>query len=125
MDIVTGNITKGKDLYGRDHELDVLWNGIEKDSLLLTSPRRYGKTSIVVRMKEEPRHGWFVTYIDMEGFSEPYEFITDLLKHSQPTILKRIKNIFKSGIDAADKIEFLNMITIKLRESSVSWKKRH
>ncbi|MCY4491203.1 MAG: hypothetical protein OXC46_07040 [Thaumarchaeota archaeon] len=121
MAIVTGNIAKGKDLYGRD-ELDVLCKGIEKDSLLLISPRRYGKTSIGIRMKAETRHGWSVTYIDMEGFSEPCEFIMGL-NHSR-TMLKRIKNLFKSGIVATDKVEFFNMIAIKLRESDNSWKKK-
>ena len=58
MDIVVGNIVKGEDLYGREHELELLWKRVEKDSLLLTAPRRYGKTSIVYHMKENREAGW-------------------------------------------------------------------
>ena len=94
MDIVAGNIVKGEDLYGRKRELQLLWKTIEKDSLLLTSPRRYGKTSIVNYMKDNPQLGWSVTYIDMEGFADPSEFIIELLSHIHPTLLQKVKIFF-------------------------------
>ena len=124
MDIVTGNIVKGEDLYGRDCELELLWHTIKKDSLLLTSPRRYGKTSIVYHMKDNPQHGWSVIYLDMEGSDEPYEFIIELLSHSHPTLLQNLKNLFHSVKDAIDEVEFFNMVAIKLQESNTSWKKK-
>ena len=124
MDIVAGNIVKGEDLYGRKHELQLLWKTIEKDSLLLTSPRRYGKTSIVNYMKDNPRPGWSVTYIDMEGFADPSEFIIELLSHVNPTLLQKVKNLFHSARDATDAFEILDVIGIRLREPNNNWKKK-
>ena len=124
MDIVVGNIVTGEDLYGRKRELQLLWKTIEKDSLLLTSPRRYGKTSIVNDMKDNPRPGWSVTYIDMEGFADPYEFIIELLSHVNPPLLQKVKNLFRSARDATDTFQILDVIGVKLRESNSSWKKK-
>lgn len=111
-------------MYGRKDELQLLWKTIEKDSLLLTSPPRYGKTSIVNDMKDNPQPGWSVTYIDMEGYADPYEFILELLSHITPTLLQKIKNLFRSARDATDKFQILDVIEIKLRESNDSWKKK-
>ena len=124
MDIVTGNIVRGDDLYGRKHELKLLWRTVEKDSLLLISPRRYGKTSIVNYMKDNPQSGWSVIYIDMEGFADPHEFIGELLKHVNLTLLQKIKNLFRSARDSTDRFQILDAIEIKLRESSEDWKKK-
>ena len=123
MDIVVGNVVKGDDLYGRDRELRLFWETIEKDSLLLTSPRRYGKTSIVNDMKDRPRAGWSVIYIDMEGFSDPYEFVVELLSHANPTLLQRTRNLFRSARDATDEFQLLDFVRVKLREPDDSWKK--
>ena len=124
MDIVTGNIVKGEDLYGRERELELLWNTIEKDSLLLTSPRRYGKTSIVNYMKDKPQPGWSAIYIDMEGSAKPHEFIMELLNQVNPTLLQKAKNLFQSARDATNAVQILNMIEIRLREPNDDWKKK-
>ena len=123
MDIVVGNVVKGDNLYGRDRELRLFWETIEKDSLLLTSPRRYGKTSVVNDMKDRPQAGWSVIYIDMEGFSDPYEFVVELLSHANPTLLQKARNLFRSARDATDEFQLLDLARIKLREPDGSWKK--
>ena len=122
VDIVTGNIVKGDDLYGRDHELDLLWKTVEKDSLLLTSPRRYGKTSVVKAMEDNPRAGWSVIYVDMEGSSDSYEFVVELSKRVSTTPLQKTRNLFRSARDATDELHLPGLVGVKLREPDVSWK---
>ena len=124
MDIVVGNIVKGEDLYGRAAELHQLWEDIEKGSLILTSPRRYGKTSIVHHMKDNSRHGWSVIYIDMEGYADPYEFIIKILNQSEFSLLQKIGHFFHSARDATDKLEILDTIRIELRTSNSDWKNK-
>ena len=124
MDIVAGNIVKGDDLHGRKHELELLWKTIETDSLLLTSPRRYGKTSVVNYMKDNPESGWSVTYLDMEGFADPYEFINELLRHVDLTLLQKIKNLFHSARNTIKRFQILTMIEIELLESNDGWKQK-
>lgn len=122
VDIVTGNIVKGDDLYGRDYELDLLWKTVEKDSLLLTSPRRYGKTSVVKAMEDNPRAGWSVIYVDMEGSSDPPEFVAELSKRVSTTPLQKTRNLFRSARDATDELHLPGLVGVKLREPDVSWK---
>ena len=57
MEIVVGNTVKGENLYGREPEIRQLWETVEKSSLLMMSPRRYGKTSMVHAMKDSSRQG--------------------------------------------------------------------
>ena len=123
MDIVVGNIVKGEDLYGRTSELQQLWEEIEKGSLILTSPRRYGKTSIVHHMKDNPRQGWSVIYIDMEGSADPYEFIIEILNHSESTPLQKIKRFFHSARDSTNNFQILDAIKIELQKPNSDLKK--
>ena len=122
MDIVVGSVVRGDDLYGRDSELRLLWKMIEKDSLLLTSPRRYGKTSVVNAMKDNPLAGWSVIYIDMEGSSDPYEFVVELLEHANIPLSHKMRNLFRSARGATDEFQ-LGFAGIKLRGSNNNWKK--
>ena len=123
MDIVVGNVVKGEDLYGRARELQYLWEVVKKSSLMLDAPRRYGKTSIVSYMKDNPYQGWSVTYIDMEGFEHPYEFITELLDHVESNILQNLKNIFRDVRNNTESVNFVNTFAIALRTPDRDWKK--
>lgn len=122
MDIVVGNIVKGEDLYGRTTEIQQLWEEIGKSSLILTSPRRYGKTSIVHHMKDNPRQGLSVIYVDMEGSTDPYEFIIEILNHSEFTLLQKMQHFFHAARDATSRLHILDAIEIELRDSSKNWK---
>ena len=46
---ITGQAVVGDDLYGRDYELDRLWERLEQgEHILMLAPRRVGKTSLIV-----------------------------------------------------------------------------
>ena len=40
---------KGCNFWGRSAEVDILWRLLERGDVLLTGPRRYGKSSLDVR----------------------------------------------------------------------------
>lgn len=124
MRIIVGNVVRGDDLYGRERELQDLWDVIDTDSLILISPRRYGKTSVVTAMKDNPKPGWSVMYVDMEGFSDPAEFIVELLRHTQPALLQKTRRLFFSAAEAVEDIHVLDTIGMKLRKPETSWKKK-
>lgn len=63
-------------------------------------------------------------YIDMEGFTDPHEFIIELLNHGKPTLLRKAKNLFYSARDTTDSVQILDMIKIDLRESNHDWKEK-
>ena len=123
MDIVVGPPVMGDDLYGRDRELHQLWETIEKGSLLLTSPRRYGKTSVVKDMEKHPQAGWSVIYTDLEDLHDPYEFLAALLSHINLTPLQKTRNLLRNARDATDEFQLLDLVRVNLRKPDGNWKK--
>ena len=76
--IKAGPPVEGDDFYGREKELKYEWeNHISKGvSLLLSAPRRVGKSSFSKKMlKFAEEKGWRTLYLDLEGISTESEFI--------------------------------------------------
>jgi len=42
---IIGNVPRGEDYFGQEQLIENLWNRLEKDNILLTAPRRFGKTA--------------------------------------------------------------------------------
>jgi len=73
-----GPPVEGDDFYGREKELQYAWEyHISKGvSLLLSAPRRVGKTSFSKKMlKMAEENGWKTLYLDLEGISTEIEFV--------------------------------------------------
>ena len=65
---ITGQAVIGEDLYGRESELELLWEKLEQgEHVLMLAPRRVGKTSLMLELRREPRENWDVFYVDVEG----------------------------------------------------------
>ena len=76
--IKAGPPVEGSDFYGREKELKYAWEyQISKGvSLLLSAPRRVGKTSFSKKMlKMAEENGWKTMYLDLEGISTESEFV--------------------------------------------------
>lgn len=44
-----GALVRGGDFYGRDALVDLIWQKLRNDNILLAPPRRFGKTSVMYR----------------------------------------------------------------------------
>jgi hypothetical protein len=67
------------DVIGRDDFIKRLWRNLESQSLVLTSERRIGKTSVIRKMKEEQSGSGVVCVLrDLEGLRTPKEFVEGL-----------------------------------------------
>ena len=78
ISIKTGPPVEGRDFYGRKKDLQYAWKThIEKGtSLLLSAPRRVGKSSFSKKMLEIARdNGWKTLYLDVEGISTESAFV--------------------------------------------------
>lgn len=76
---VVGSPARGDDLYGRDGDVDALWALLDRGSVLLAAPRRYGKTSIMFALADRPRAGSQVVQIDVEAIEHPVDLFVSLL----------------------------------------------
>ena len=80
MESVAGAPVVGDDLFGREQELAHIWRMLERGAhVLMTAPRRVGKTSLMREMERDPRDGWIVAYADVEACTEPGGVIAEIL----------------------------------------------
>jgi len=70
-------VATGSDFFGRDDILTKIWKQIEKgQNVIICGPRRYGKTSIMRRIKEGASfHGYKPVMIDLESIYSPQELV--------------------------------------------------
>lgn len=75
-----GSPVRGKDFFGRERFVDLLWQKILHGNILLAAPRRFGKTSVMYRLIDEPRYESKVIHADLESVTEPTELIIQLIE---------------------------------------------
>jgi len=87
-----GGILSGKEVVNRENEINKIWDALENQSVVLTSERRVGKTSVLTKMKENPKNDWIPVKYIVEGKWQPIEFVEGLYE----TLLKMdiLKNKF-------------------------------
>lgn len=85
----------GIDFIGRKKELNAAWNALAAtNSLLLSSPRRVGKSSFARKLIEKAKNEeWSSIYLDVQGIKNETEFGSYLLAE-----LQKIKNEVSSHI---------------------------
>ena len=88
---VLGGHVPPERVVGRDEFIDVMWNKLENDSIVLVSERRIGKTSVIFKMYKEPRKGWYPVYLVVEGVRSPTEFISKIVDEVSPILSGRGK----------------------------------
>jgi hypothetical protein len=87
ISLKAGSPVEGVDFYGREKELQYAWEyHISKGvSLLLSAPRRVGKTSFSKKMlKMAEENGWKTMYLDLEGISTESDFVRFFKKEFKP-----------------------------------------
>ncbi len=96
---LAGPVVRGSDFWGRDEEVEALWRLVNKGNVLITGPRRYGKTSLMSALDDSPREGWTVVSLDVEYVQDPPEFLIEvtaaLLEH--PAIRKVVPRVLKKA----------------------------
>jgi hypothetical protein len=69
-----------KDVLGRDRLIADLWGVLERQSVVLVSERRMGKTSVIKKMHAERPDGVLTFYQDLEGIRTPVEFVEHVFR---------------------------------------------
>lgn len=88
-----GAPVRGRDFYGRDGLVELIWQKLKVGNILLAAPRRFGKTSVMYRLIDEPRFGFKIVHADLEHMIEAAELISQLtVQLAKDTRLSRITN---------------------------------
>jgi hypothetical protein len=79
--IRTGSYARATDFYDRMDTINAIWEKLGRGkSLILQAPRRYGKSSLLQYIVDNPVRGWRTCFIDLEGAASPADFATAVLK---------------------------------------------
>ena len=97
-----GAIARGDDFWGREADVQALWSRLHHGSVLLTAPRRYGKSSLMNALVDAPQSGWIVEYLDVESVATPDEFLVAVTA----TLLARdkLRKALHGVVNAAGKL---------------------
>ena len=75
---LVGPPVRGANCYGRDAFVDLVWQKLDVGHVLLAAPRRFGKTSIMYRLVDEPRGEYQIVHADLEHLPDAAAFITEI-----------------------------------------------
>ena len=78
--IPVGNPAVGKDFIDREKEILFILSTLEKDSVLLIAPRRFGKTSIMRKVEKELiDKDEICVFLEVEDVNSPHRFISEIV----------------------------------------------
>ncbi len=86
--ILGGNVPPDR-VIGRDAFIRKMWRNLENQSVVLVAERRIGKTTVIRKMAEEPKEGWFPIFMLVEGLRSPTEFISRIVDRVSPILNRR------------------------------------
>lgn len=112
-----GGYISPNEVIGRDELIRELWDTLENQSVVLSSVRRIGKTSIIKKMAEECPKGRLAIYHDVEGLETPLEFAELVFKdvHEYLSLRKKLAEKTLSLLKDLGKMEIGG--TIKFPET--------
>ena len=80
-----------KEVIGRERLIQILWETVEQQSLVITAERRIGKTTVIKKMRHEPVAGWVPVFQDLEGCHSAAEFAMAVYKEIHQFLSKKGK----------------------------------
>ncbi len=77
----TGEPVEPTDLWFRDHFIDQVWEKLRRQHVLISAPRRTGKTSVMNHLATNPREGYLVVYQNVQDLSHPAQLFQTILEN--------------------------------------------
>jgi hypothetical protein len=92
----------GCDFFDRKEIIDQCWDTLESSSLILSAPRRYGKSSIMLHLRNNPHEEFYPIYFELEdhfslnGFI--CEFVSKVIENDR-SLIKKLKKMFSKAFE--------------------------
>lgn len=109
MEIRTGNAVRGENFYRRDFLVEKIWDRIESgNNILLVAPRRVGKTSLMLHLKDNPKENHNFIFINVESVTSENEFfrilLSKLISSGMVKFIHKSQNFIKEHLPIVKKI---------------------
>jgi len=103
---MVSGVARGEDFFDREKEIDKIMKTLEKENILLVAPRRFGKTSIMERIKEIlEEKGETCLRFDIQYVDSPAEFIQEIIRELSKIKEKKLIGKLKKIFDSIQEIE--------------------
>jgi len=73
-----GPPVRGDDFFGREAFVKLVSDKLKAGHVLLAAPRRFGKTSVMYRLMDDPQWDYRIVHADLEHLTDPASLITEL-----------------------------------------------
>jgi hypothetical protein len=122
---IVGPVVRGENCYGRQEKIRIIWDKLKTGNVLLAAPRRFGKTSIMYRLIDDPQPDFRIIHADLEHMTAPAQLLEELfmqlakdsklrgLLNDISTIPGRIWETVKQNISEVE----LYKVRLELRQS--------
>lgn len=130
-DFYTGAPVAPVDLQFRQQFIDQIWEKLRTEHVLVTAPRRTGKTSVMNHLLDRPERDFITVYQNVQDLKHPadlFQTILDNFHEKHPQFLKQLtargwKLITDSWERVSKRVEEVDAggFKIALRESDPNW----
>ena len=115
-DFYTGSPMEPEDLWFRDAFIDGLWEILRGEHVILSAPRRTGKTSVMKHLAARPREGFSPVSVFVQDLDHPNEFLLTLLDAFQEkhpnlfrTVFQSTGSLFGMALDCLEHVEITGL----------------
>ena len=77
--LIVGPPATGERFYDREDIVKLIWERLDTSGLLLVAPRRFGKTSVMLNLRDNPKDDYKPVFMDVEWFESPSQFVAELI----------------------------------------------
>lgn len=112
-----------KSVIGRSHVIQVIWDTLDQQSIVMTAERRIGKTTVIKKLKAEPAPGWVPVFQDLERCHTAAEFAMVVYKevHQFLTGKGQAARRAKEWLTALGGVEIGGLVKLP-EKADVAWK---
>ncbi|MCB2356938.1 ATP-binding protein [Clostridium estertheticum] len=113
MKITTGQAARGENFFKRPILINKLWRKIDSDSsIIISAPRRVGKTSLMRYIEDNPRDKYYVVYVITESVYNENKYYKEIVKailncdsiRKRDKVINSIKDIAKNIFKSIDEV---------------------
>lgn len=77
-ELIVGPPATGRRFYDREELVKLIWERLKVGSILLVAPRRFGKTSVMLHLRDNPEPGYLPIFLDVEWLGSPTQFVVEV-----------------------------------------------
>ncbi|MCK4576668.1 hypothetical protein KAU34_09695, partial [candidate division WOR-3 bacterium] len=121
--IVPTTVVRSNDFFNYEDFITSLWKELKTKHIILTAPRRFGKTSLLYNFLDNPKEDFRPIFFDLESISDNTSFIIEVIislkrvkwVNEYKSISKFIQGSFKSASEL-DIVQYREELQIRFRK---------